>query len=134
MEWLLASRWEHFFLIPKIWINFILNWNPIIFLLLWKEPDGKFNGALGDVIYKRTEFTMNNFFVKDYETRLLEFSSSVFDDKLCIIVRTADLVRRLFFYFQLKIFKLQITCLLYRYRNHYLYSEVFLNGFGLQCA
>lgn len=59
---------------------------------MFQEENGRFNGALGDVIYGRTEFTMNAFFVKDYETRDLEFSTAVNDDKLCVVVRSADLV------------------------------------------
>ncbi|GAB0090490.1 uncharacterized protein DMENIID0001_052260 [Sergentomyia squamirostris] len=58
----------------------------------WMEPNGSFNGALGDVLYKRADFIMNGLFIKDYGTQQLEFSTTVDNDKLCIVVRTADLV------------------------------------------
>lgn len=60
--------------------------------LYFQEENGSFNGALGDVLYKRTEFIVNAIFIKDYETRDLEFSTYVYHDKLCVVVRSADMV------------------------------------------
>lgn len=60
---------------------------------LVQQADGSFNGALGDIINRRADFIMNGCFVKDYLTNLLEFTSSINDDKLCIVVKTAALVR-----------------------------------------
>lgn len=57
-----------------------------------QRPDGTFNGALGDIISKKADFIVNGCFVKDYETRLLEFTTAINDDKLCIVVQTASLV------------------------------------------
>lgn len=35
---------------------------------------------------------MNGFFIKDYDTRRIAFTTAVYDDKLCFVVRSADLV------------------------------------------
>lgn len=58
-----------------------------------QEENGTFNGGIGDIIYRRADFTVNGFFIKDYLTRELEFSAPSYNDKLCIIVRSADRVR-----------------------------------------
>lgn len=56
--------------------------------------NGSYAGALGDLLYQRTEFIMNAFFIKDYETRDLQFTSAVYGDEMCVVVRTADLVHK----------------------------------------
>jgi hypothetical protein len=59
-------------------------------------PNGTFNGALGDMIAKRADFMSNACFVKDYLTdNRLEFTNAINDDKLCIVVQTAALVRNI---------------------------------------
>lgn len=65
-----------------------------------QKQDGTFNGALGDLITHKADFFMNAAFIKDYETRELEFTTAIDDDKLCIVVQTAQLVSRLGFYEQ----------------------------------
>lgn len=56
---------------------------------LRQKPDGSFNGALGDTINKEADFIVNG---KDYLTDLFEFTSSIYDDKLCIVTKTSELV------------------------------------------
>ena len=52
-------------------------------------PNGKFTGALGDVIYRRADISLNSRFVKYYNSKDIEFSTSVLSDKVCIIVPKA---------------------------------------------
>lgn len=59
-----------------------------------QQQNGFYTGALGDLLYQRTEFIMNAFFIKDYETRDLQFTSAVYGDEMCVVVRTADLVNK----------------------------------------
>lgn len=59
-----------------------------------QQENGLFLGALGDLLYQRTEFIMNAFFIKDYETRDLQFTSAVYGDEMCVVVRSADLVHK----------------------------------------
>lgn len=47
---------------------------------------------LGDIINRRADFIVNGCFVKDYLTNRLEFTTSIYDDKLCIVTKTAALV------------------------------------------
>ncbi|KNC30647.1 hypothetical protein FF38_11698 [Lucilia cuprina] len=62
--------------------------------LQWPDDDffgarlenGSFNGALGRMIRNETDITMTGFFVKDYLTRDVHFSVSVYMDKLCCYV------------------------------------------------
>lgn len=57
-----------------------------------QEENGTFNGGIGDIIYRRADFSVNGYFIKDYLSRELEFSAPSYNDKLCIIVRSADRV------------------------------------------
>ncbi|KAG7203010.1 hypothetical protein KM043_010138 [Ampulex compressa] len=54
----------------------------------WLER-GVFSGTLGDIVYRRTEVTFNEFFVKDYLSTELEPTVHLTDDKLCMIVPKA---------------------------------------------
>lgn len=58
-----------------------------------QQADGTFNGALGDIMNRRADFIVNGCFIKDYLTNLLEFTTPINDDKLCIVTKTAALVR-----------------------------------------
>ena len=65
--------------------------------------NGSFNGALGDLISRRADFMANACFLKDYLTdNRLEFTNSINDDKLCIVVKTAALVCEIFIFMLLK--------------------------------
>jgi hypothetical protein len=57
-------------------------------------PNGNFTGALGDVIYKRADISLNSRFVKYYNSTDIEFSNSVLSDKMCIIVPKARPIPR----------------------------------------
>jgi len=57
-------------------------------------PNGNFTGALGDVIYRRADISLNSRFVKYYNSRDIEFSHSVLSDKMCIIVPKARPIPR----------------------------------------
>lgn len=52
-------------------------------------PNGNFTGALGDVIYRRADISLNSRFVKYYNSKDIEFSTAVLSDKVCIIVPKA---------------------------------------------
>lgn len=60
--------------------------------LIFQGEDGTFNGGIGDIINGRADFTANGFFIKDYLSREVEFSTPTYSDKLCIIVRSAERV------------------------------------------
>lgn len=51
-----------------------------------------FTGALGDLLSGRTDLIMNTFFIKDYGSDRLRFTVQVYVDRLCIVVRAAELV------------------------------------------
>lgn len=57
-------------------------------------PNGNFTGALGDVIYRRAEISLNSRFVKYYNSTDIEFSNYVLSDKMCIIVPKARPIPR----------------------------------------
>lgn len=57
-----------------------------------QEEDGTFTGALGDLLAHRTDIIANAFFIKDYGSDELRFSSALAIDRLCIVVRTAERV------------------------------------------
>lgn len=52
-------------------------------------PNGSFTGALGRVSRRETDIAITGFFIKDYGTRELEFSSPIYSDELCVVVRKA---------------------------------------------
>jgi len=56
--------------------------------------NGNFTGALGDIIYRRADISLNSRFVKYYNSTDIEFSTSVLSDKMCIIVPKARPVPR----------------------------------------
>lgn len=80
-------------LLSKLFLIFILVFFPsfmyhlYIFAMIyfqWQQENGSYAGALGDLLYQRTEFIMNAFFIKDYETRDLQFTSAVYNDEMCV--------------------------------------------------
>lgn len=54
--------------------------------------NGTFVGTLGDLLYNRADLCVNGFFVKDYESERLLFTTSILDDKICVAVKTPELV------------------------------------------
>lgn len=95
-EFLNVNLTHLFFFIFIIFYCFFFNsvWLTIKFLHPKKESSGKFNGALGDIVYKRVDFTGNGFFIKDYESRQIEFSAAILNEKLCLVIKKAGLVSR----------------------------------------
>lgn len=53
----------------------------------YKLTNGHFCGALRYVLDKKIEFISVSYFVKDYETHNIEFSSIAMTDELCVVVR-----------------------------------------------
>lgn len=54
------------------------------------EDNGVFFGALGDLVYEFADVTFNQYFVKDYLTRQIEFTAAITSDKLCVLVPKAS--------------------------------------------
>ena len=57
-------------------------------------PNGTFTGALGDIIYRRADISLNSRFLKYYNSTDIEFSKSLLSDKMCIIVPKARPIPR----------------------------------------
>ncbi|XP_076234963.1 uncharacterized protein LOC143179552 [Calliopsis andreniformis] len=53
------------------------------------EDNGVFYGTLGDLVYEFTDVSFNQFFVKDYLSRQIEFTAAITSDKLCVMVPKA---------------------------------------------
>lgn len=51
-----------------------------------------FTGALGRISRRETDIALVGFFIKDYLTRDIEFTSSIYSDKLCITLKKASRV------------------------------------------
>lgn len=49
-------------------------------------PNNTFTGAIGDVLYGRSEVAFNARFIQDYETNEIDFLFPVFTDRFCIVV------------------------------------------------
>lgn len=54
----------------------------------WEE-NGTFFGTIGHLVYGFADVSFNQFFVKDYMTRQLEFTASITSDKLCVLIPKA---------------------------------------------
>lgn len=54
----------------------------------WQE-NGAFFGTIGHLVYGFADVSFNEFFIKDYSTRQLEFTTSITSDKLCVLVPKA---------------------------------------------
>ncbi|XP_033177899.1 uncharacterized protein LOC112213251 isoform X1 [Bombus impatiens] len=54
----------------------------------WEE-NGVFFGTIGHLVYKFADVSFNHFFIKDYFTRELEFTTPITSDKLCVLVPKA---------------------------------------------
>lgn len=55
-----------------------------------KFPNGTVNGALGNIQKKTVDIALSTFFIKDYEVGFRsDFSSSLYNDELCVVVRKA---------------------------------------------
>ncbi|CAK9822527.1 hypothetical protein ANTRET_LOCUS1048 [Anthophora retusa] len=54
----------------------------------WEEK-GVYHGTLGHLVYEFTDVSFNQFFIKDYLTRQMEFTTAITSDKLCVLVPKA---------------------------------------------
>ncbi|XP_071868721.1 uncharacterized protein [Bombus fervidus] len=54
----------------------------------WEE-NGAFFGTIGHLVYRFADVSFNHFFIKDYFTRELEFTTPITSDKLCVLVPKA---------------------------------------------
>ncbi|XP_017758709.1 PREDICTED: uncharacterized protein LOC108549732 [Eufriesea mexicana] len=54
----------------------------------WEE-NGVFYGSIGHLVYKFADVSFNQFFLKDYLTRQIDFTTSITNDKLCVLVPKA---------------------------------------------
>lgn len=55
----------------------------------FKQPNGTLTGALKTIQCRESDVAFIGYFIKDYETRDVEFSSPVYSDQLCIVVKKA---------------------------------------------
>lgn len=49
--------------------------------------NGTFTGAINSLVNRKIDFAAVAFFIKDYETRDFEFTTSIFQDSLCAVVK-----------------------------------------------
>uniref|UniRef100_A0A182J7B5 Ionotropic glutamate receptor L-glutamate and glycine-binding domain-containing protein n=1 Tax=Anopheles atroparvus TaxID=41427 RepID=A0A182J7B5_ANOAO len=56
----------------------------------YRQPNGSFSGALGRLVRREVDIVFTGFFVKDYFTRDVEFTASVYSDAVCCLVRKAS--------------------------------------------
>ncbi|XP_033324057.2 uncharacterized protein LOC117219213 [Megalopta genalis] len=54
----------------------------------WKE-NNVFFGTLGQLVYGHCDVSFNQFFVKDYMTKQIEFTAAINSDRLCVVVPKA---------------------------------------------
>lgn len=55
----------------------------------FRQPNGSLTGALRTIQARESDIAFVGYFIKDYETRDVEFSSAVYSDELCIVVKKA---------------------------------------------
>jgi len=55
----------------------------------FKNPNGTLTGGLRTVQSRKSDIAFSGYFIKDYETRDVEFSTPVYSDELCIVVAKA---------------------------------------------
>lgn len=70
---------------------FLLKFNKSFFFR-YHLPNGSYTGAIGEIITNQSDISLTGFFIKDYLTRKIEFTSAVYSDKLCCYVPKASRV------------------------------------------
>lgn len=55
----------------------------------YETINGTFTGTLGDVVYGRTDISMNGVFIKVYGSDKIQFTHNAYSDEVCIIVPKA---------------------------------------------
>uniref|UniRef100_A0A182TE09 Ionotropic glutamate receptor C-terminal domain-containing protein n=1 Tax=Anopheles melas TaxID=34690 RepID=A0A182TE09_9DIPT len=58
----------------------------------FKMANGTFTGVLGRLVARDAWLSMNVYFLKDYETRELQFGAAVYQDSLCVFVQAAGML------------------------------------------
>jgi hypothetical protein len=56
----------------------------------FRNPNGSFTGALKTIKSRASDVAFVGYFIKDYETRDIEFSSSLYSDELCLVTKKAE--------------------------------------------
>ncbi|XP_037030197.1 uncharacterized protein LOC119070021 [Bradysia coprophila] len=55
----------------------------------YAQVNGTFTGALGRLLTNKSDIGMTLFFIRDYGTRDIEFTTPIYQDQLCVVVRKA---------------------------------------------
>uniref|UniRef100_A0A182JLL2 Ionotropic glutamate receptor C-terminal domain-containing protein n=1 Tax=Anopheles atroparvus TaxID=41427 RepID=A0A182JLL2_ANOAO len=59
----------------------------------FRAANGSYTGVLGRLVTTRDSwFSMNVYFLKDYETRDVQFTAAVYQDSLCVFVKAAGML------------------------------------------
>uniref|UniRef100_A0A182P0W2 Ionotropic glutamate receptor L-glutamate and glycine-binding domain-containing protein n=1 Tax=Anopheles epiroticus TaxID=199890 RepID=A0A182P0W2_9DIPT len=73
-----------------------MNFSPIVHHMRanfgFKMANGTFTGVLGRLVARDAWLSMNVYFLKDYETRELQFGAGVYQDSLCVFVQAAGML------------------------------------------
>lgn len=56
----------------------------------FKNPNGTLTGSLRTLQTRKSDVAFIGFFIKDYQTRDIEFSAPIYSDELCIVVKKAE--------------------------------------------
>lgn len=56
----------------------------------FKTANKTFTGGLKSIQSRKGDIAFIGYFIKDYETRDIEFSSPVYSDQLCVVVKKAS--------------------------------------------
>jgi hypothetical protein len=52
----------------------------------FRDKNGTFHGSLGDLVYHRSDISLNGVFLKDYKSKEIVFTVTIQFDKLCVAV------------------------------------------------
>ncbi|EDO64349.2 AGAP000293-PA [Anopheles gambiae str. PEST] len=73
-----------------------MNFTPVVHHMRanfgFKMANGTFTGVLGRLVARDAWLSMNVYFLKDYETRDLQFGAAVYQDSLCVFVQAAGML------------------------------------------
>ncbi|XP_062539174.1 uncharacterized protein LOC134207475 [Armigeres subalbatus] len=58
----------------------------------YKLPNGSFNGVIGRLLRRESDIAFVGFFIKDYFSRDIEFTTGIYTDELCCLVKKASRV------------------------------------------
>uniref|UniRef100_A0A182XBX1 Ionotropic glutamate receptor C-terminal domain-containing protein n=1 Tax=Anopheles quadriannulatus TaxID=34691 RepID=A0A182XBX1_ANOQN len=73
-----------------------MNFTPVVHHMRdnfgFRMANGTFTGVLGRLVARDAWLSMNVYFLKDYETRELQFGAAVYQDSLCVFVQAAGML------------------------------------------